>query len=178
MRAPPPPTTPSLALPWHWPHGPTHGHWPHGPGQGPMATGPMALAKALWPRPMATGPMAMAKANPWPRPGPWPLAPWPRPGPWPLAHGQGPTHGHWPWPTPWPLALTQAPPPPPARASILGPFEFFTDRGGCQAKCRFEPMGPIGYCRPSLGPIAKQLRCIVRGQWVPGHVQGLGRELR
>ena len=114
----------------------------------PKAPGPMAKART-WPHGQGQGHGPMAKARP--------MAPWPRPGTWPLA--------------PWPFG-------PPARASFWALSNFLRNGGGYQAKCRFEPMGPIGYCRPSLGPMAKQLRCIVQGQWVPGPVQGLGRELR
>ena len=122
-----------------------------------------------------------ARAAPPPGRPPWPLGPWPRPGHGPMAkartwpHGQGQAYGPmakartWPL-APWPFG-------PPARASFWALSNFLRNGGGYQAKCRFKPMGPIGYCRPSLGPKVKQLRCIVQGLCVPGPVQGLGREL-
>ena len=73
----------------------------------------------------------------------------------------GPTHGPGPCPTT---------PPPPGGASILGPFDFFTDRGGWRAKCQYDNIGPTGYCSATLGPILQHLKCIVGRLVVPGPV--------
>ena len=74
-------------------------------------------------------------------------------------------------------ALTQPPDPPPGGASILGPFEFFTDRGGWRAKCQYDNIGPTGYCSATLGPILQHLKCIVGRLVVPGPVGDPGWEL-